>query len=70
MIKNGTRDKIIELLSENRRGLSILDISRLIGNNRITVAKYIYGLVSEGLVEQREVGRAKLCYLKKRDETC
>jgi len=65
MIENHTREKVIEILRDYPDGLTILNISKLIGVNRITVAKYIYGLSVEGLISQRKIGPAKLCFLKR-----
>jgi predicted transcriptional regulator len=65
MIENYTREKIIEILEKHPDGLTILNISKLIGMNRITVSKYVYGLISEKLIYQRKIGPAKLCCLKK-----
>ncbi len=65
MEENNFRQKIIKSLKEHPEGLTILNIAENTGINRITVSKYIFGLVSEKLVFQRRVGPAKLCYLKK-----
>ena len=64
MIENHTREKIIKILKENPQGLTILNISKLLGMNRITVSKYIYGLIVEGSISQRRIGPAKICCLK------
>jgi len=64
MVKSKTRDKILVILKRHPEGLTIMEISNLIGKSRITIAKYIYGLTIEGLVKQRIIGPAKLCYLK------
>jgi DNA-binding IclR family transcriptional regulator len=63
-MKEKNKRKIIEALRGNPKGLIIRDISRITGKNRATIAKYVCDMVSEGLIEQREVGPAKLCYLK------
>ena len=65
MAKSKTRDKILVILKRHPEGLTIMEISNLIGKSRITVAKYVYGLIIEGLVHQRIIGPAKLCYLKR-----
>jgi predicted transcriptional regulator len=65
MKKNNFRENIIEILKNHPEGLTILNISNLINANRITVSKYVYGLIAEGLVSQRKIGPAKICYLKK-----
>jgi DNA-binding IclR family transcriptional regulator len=58
------RRRIIEILKDHPEGLTLLDIARIIGMNRVTVSKYVYGLVSEGIIQLRTIGPAKLCCLK------
>lgn len=62
---NNIRERIINILSENPQGLTILEIAKILEVNRITVSKYIYGLMSENMVYQRKIGPAKLCCLKR-----
>ena len=66
MPKASTRDKIIVLLKKHPEGLTIMEIAELLDVSRITIAKYVYGLTVEGMVRQRQVGPAKLCYLEKK----
>ena len=66
MVVKNTRDKIVDVLKKHPEGLMILDISRLIGVSRVTVSKYIYVLTLEGVVVQRRIGAAKLCFLGRR----
>jgi predicted ArsR family transcriptional regulator len=66
MSKVSARDKIIVLLRKHPEGLTIMEIAELLDISRITVAKYIYGLTVEGMVRQRQIGPAKLCYLEKK----
>jgi transposase len=61
--KNHIEERIIELLREHPEGLPILEIAKLIGMHRHTIAKYIYYLARTGTIYQREVAAAKLCYL-------
>lgn len=61
---NNFKERIIETLKHHPEGLTILEIAGLAGMNRITISKYVYGLISEGIVSQRKVGPAKLCCLK------
>jgi len=58
------RGLIIGVLKKKPEGLTVEDVSRLTGVNRVTISKYLYGLVVEGRVKQRKVGAAKLNYLK------
>jgi len=64
MIENNVREKVIDILKEHPEGLTILNISKILGMNRITVSKYVYGLISEKIIHQRKIGPAKLCCLK------
>ncbi len=68
MVENNFREKIIENLKEHPEGLTILNIAENTKINRITVSKYIFGMVSGGLIFQRKVGPAKLCYLKRKNQ--
>jgi len=64
MVENNFRKRIIKNLKKHPEGLTILNIAEKTRINRITVSKYVFGLVSEGLVSQRRIGTAKLCYLR------
>jgi DNA-binding IclR family transcriptional regulator len=64
MIQNNFRERILEALKQHPEGLTAVDIARVLGSHRHTITKYIYQLIGEGLIYQREVGTAKLCYLK------
>ena len=61
---NGIREKIIKILKKHPEGLTTNEISEIIGMSRHSLAKYIYQLLGEGKIFQREIGTAKLCYLK------
>ncbi|MEM5853469.1 MAG: helix-turn-helix domain-containing protein [Candidatus Aenigmatarchaeota archaeon] len=56
---------ILKLLEKHSEGMKILDIAKSLNIPRQTVSKYVYALVARGLIEQREVGRAKVCFLKR-----
>ncbi len=64
MIENNFRERVIESLKQHPEGLTIVNIAEFTEINRVTVSKYIFGLVAEGLVFQRKIGTAKLCFLK------
>jgi DNA-binding IclR family transcriptional regulator len=57
------KQKIIEMLDEHNEGLSILEISELVGSHRHTVTKYIHELIGAGIIFQRDMGIVKLHYL-------
>lgn len=63
-MKNNVREKIIKTLREHPEGLTSVEIAKILNSHRHTITKYIYQLVGEGLIHQRKVGTAKLCYLK------
>jgi len=56
--------KIKDALKNNSRGLTITEISEATGIGRITVKKYLLYLLSKKEVETRQVGVAKVFYLK------
>ena len=60
---NGVRDRILNILRNHPEGLTIKDIAGEIGMTRHAVTKYIYQLLGEKSIRQRDVGTAKLCYL-------
>jgi len=64
--KNNVKDRIVNILKKHSEGLTILDISKEIGMSRHAVTKYIYQLLGEGVINLREVGTAKLCYLREK----
>jgi len=60
------KEIIVKALMKHPEGLTIQQIADAIKTTRITATKYIHELIGEGMVYQRKVGIAKLCYLKKR----
>ena len=59
-------EKIIEILETHPEGLTNNDMSKHIGLGRQSLSKYVYQLLGEGVIFQREIGTARLCYLKVR----
>ena len=62
--QNNFKERIIVILRNHPEGLTIIEISKLLDSHRHTITKYIYQLIGEGLIYQRKIGTAKLCYLK------
>ncbi|HWQ63943.1 MAG TPA: PAS domain S-box protein [Methanospirillum sp.] len=58
--------RIREQLAEHPRGMSITDISQVLGMHRTTVAKYLDGLQMKGEVDLRIVSTAKVYHLANR----
>ena len=63
MIENEFKERIMENLRGHPEGLTILSLSESTGISRVTISKYIMVMVAEGIINQRPVGTAKLCYL-------
>ena len=66
--QNDIKNKIVEVLKKHPEGLAIVEIIKILGVSKHTVTKYIYQLVGEDRIYLREVGTAKLCYLKDENE--
>lgn len=58
--------KIKSLLKNNPRGMSVTDISKNMGVNRNTVAKYLELLRISGHIEMENIGTAKVYFLSQR----
>ncbi|WP_317136635.1 helix-turn-helix domain-containing protein [Methanochimaera problematica] len=58
--------RVMELLKDEPRGLSITDISRLLNMNRNSVSKYLNMLLISGHVDMRSIGVAKVYFLSHR----
>jgi response regulator of citrate/malate metabolism len=56
--------KIKDALKDKPKGLTIAEISKATGLGRITVKKYLLYLLGKKEVEMRQVGPAKIFYLK------
>ncbi|MCD6403008.1 MAG: HTH domain-containing protein [Candidatus Aenigmarchaeota archaeon] len=65
-LKKDPRKVIMEILKMHPEGLTIQKIAKLSGMSRLTATKYIHELLGAGVIYQRKVGVAKLCYLKER----
>ncbi len=58
------RTLIINILRKNPDGLTLTSIAQLTGLHRHTATKYVYELKGAGVINERDVGSAKLCYLR------
>lgn len=68
-MENHFRERIVDILRKNPDGLTILDISTALNANRNTITKYIYELSGLGVISQRKIGTAKLCFIGKDAKT-
>jgi uncharacterized repeat protein (TIGR01451 family) len=60
------RKLIIDSLRKHPEGLTITSIASLTGLHRHTSTKYIHELIGAGVVRQRQIGPARLCYLEEK----
>tara|TARA_Y100000310_G_C20451822_1_gene701113 strand:+ start:336 stop:884 length:549 start_codon:yes stop_codon:yes gene_type:complete len=65
MLNQKTKDRVLEFIKGRPMGCSALEISKDLEMNRITLAKYLSTLYSEGIVGYKSVGMAKLWYFEK-----
>ena len=63
---DGIKGEILSFIKKHPMGVSIGEISEGLKKHRVTVTKYIFGLEGEGKIIIRNVGKAKLCYPKKK----
>jgi hypothetical protein len=63
---NNVEENIVKLLEKHPDGMMITEIADSLKTNRQTISKYVYGLTIAGIVEHREIGTAKLCFLVKK----
>ncbi|ABS55768.1 PAS/PAC sensor signal transduction histidine kinase [Methanoregula boonei 6A8] len=66
MERESEQERIRELLKGNPKGLTIEEVSKKLGLNRSTAAKYLTSLVVSGQADMRTLGPAKLFYLTQR----
>jgi len=56
------KEKLVDLLSNSKTGLSGLEISERLNINRITTTKYLNVFAAEGFVKQKNIGNVNLCF--------
>jgi hypothetical protein len=61
-----TKKKILSVLEQHPEGLPILDIAKFSDLHRHTITKYVYELIDENKIYQRNLGPVKLHYLATR----
>ncbi|HWP78720.1 MAG TPA: HTH domain-containing protein [Candidatus Nitrosotenuis sp.] len=57
------QQKLIEILSESKTGLSGVEIAEKLKINRATMAKYLNIFAAEGLIKQKNIGNANLWFI-------
>lgn len=56
---------ILEVLKDHPEGLALKEIAKITKMNRMTVAKYVQGLVMANKIAIKKIGPVKICYLDK-----
>jgi DNA-binding Lrp family transcriptional regulator len=64
-MEKNPRETILKTLNYHPEGLTITSIAIRTKMHRHTVTKYVYELIGSGIIQQRIVGMAKLCYLRR-----
>jgi predicted transcriptional regulator len=59
-----SRKLILDTLKKHPEGLTLTNIAKICGMHRHTATKYIYELRGADLIYERDIGPAKLCYIK------
>ena len=58
------KEKLVDLLSNSKTGLSGLEISERLEINRITTTKYLNIFAAEGLIKQQNIGNVNLWFIE------
>ena len=58
--------KILEILKQNPRGMSVTQITEIIGMNRITIGHYLDVLRTSGEVDMETYGQSKVYFISQR----
>jgi len=58
------QQKLIEILSESKTGLSGVEIAEKFGINRATMTKYLNVFAAEGIIRQKNIGNANLWFIE------
>jgi predicted transcriptional regulator len=64
--KKDPKKVIVDVLEKHPEGLTLQKVAMSTNMNRLTATKYVHELIGEGVIFQRRVGIAKLCYLKEK----
>nr|AIE90659.1 putative transcriptional regulator [uncultured marine thaumarchaeote AD1000_05_B01] len=58
------KEKLVNLLSNSKTGLSGLEVSERLEINRITTTKYLNIFAAEGLIKQKNIGNVNLWFIE------
>jgi len=66
---NEIKQKLTEILSDSKMGMSGIEISKKLAVSRITMTKYLKVLAAEGFLRQKIIGNTTLWFLESGQET-
>jgi len=58
------KEKLVDLLTNSKTGLSGLEVSERLEINRITITKYLNIFAAEGLIKQKNIGNVNLWFIE------
>ena len=58
------RDKLIDVLSQSKTGLTGIEIAEKLKINRVTMSKYLKVFAAEGLIRQKNMGSVNLWFIE------
>lgn len=59
------REKLIDVLSQSKIGLTGMEIAEKLHVNRVTMAKYLKVFAAESLIKQKNIGNVSLWFIEK-----
>ncbi len=62
------KQKLVEVLSNSKTGLSGVEISQKLGINRVTMSKYLNVFATEGMLRQKNIGNVNLWFIEEGTE--
>lgn len=62
------KQKLVEVLTNSKTGLSGIEISEKLGVNRVTMTKYLNIFATEGMIHQKNIGNVNLWFLEEGTE--
>ena len=62
------KQKLVEVLSNSKTGLSGVEISEKLGINRVTMTKYLNIFATEGMLRQKNIGNVNLWFIEEGSE--
>ncbi len=62
------KQKLVEVLSNSKTGLSGVEISQKLGINRVTMTKYLNIFATEGMLRQKNIGNVNLWFIEEGTE--